>query len=222
MSNKSNSIIFISGGLGDQLLHFNQIRAIAQKDNFGKVDIACFNYKIMKKISVRCTWINEIIDISPNKNLLKLKKYFKFLSKIKKNDYTYAYIFHKSTSFKISSWILQIPYRVGVVGSKIDKFLINEPINEKIYEKKLRWGHRPFIESIENYLKENNFNLQDKTSTISSNITGKILINKLFKNYPRPWFIVNLYVESETRRWPLDHAISILYECNKSFKGSFF
>ena len=222
MLNTSHSIIFISGGIGDQLLHFNQIRAIARKSRIGKVDVACLNIDIMKKIALRCDWVNEIIDLSPSRNLINIVRYFKFLLYIKRKKYTHAYIFHPSTSFKFTAYLSRISNRIGFIGSFLDKYLVSEKIEEKSCSKINVWGHRPYVKNIEDFLSNNNFQLQNKSSTILSDKNNQKKIYNLFKQFPKPWFVINLYAKDDARRWPLNHAANVIYNCSKKFKGSYF
>ena len=44
------SIAFVCGGIGDQLYHFTQMQALAERDHRGQIDIACLHPAIMSKI----------------------------------------------------------------------------------------------------------------------------------------------------------------------------
>ena len=51
-------IAFVSGGIGDQLYHFTQMRALAGTTTSGTIDIGCIHAPIMKRIAAGCDWID--------------------------------------------------------------------------------------------------------------------------------------------------------------------
>ena len=46
------SIAFVCGGIGDQLYHFTQMQALAERDHRGQIDIACLHPAII-------FWVNK-------------------------------------------------------------------------------------------------------------------------------------------------------------------
>ena len=87
-------IAFVSGGIGDQLYHFTQMRALAETTTSGTIDIGCIHAPIMKRIAAGCDWIGKIIDISPLRRLAAPVGFLAAVRDVREGGYSDAWFMH--------------------------------------------------------------------------------------------------------------------------------
>ena len=59
------SIGFVAGGIGDQIYHLTQLRALAGASFDGKIDIACIHPGPIAILLAHSPWAGKIIDARP-------------------------------------------------------------------------------------------------------------------------------------------------------------
>ena len=90
---KGKSVVFLAGGIGDQLLHFPQIQHLAEITG-QKVDLFCQHEKIMTDISKQCDWLGSINDIYHLKRVLKLNNFKTSILLLRQQHYSNAIVMH--------------------------------------------------------------------------------------------------------------------------------
>ena len=118
------SIAFVCGGIGDQLYHFTQMQALAQRDHRGQIDIACLHPAIMSKIVQRWLgWRNFDLSGAPP----KWPEHFWFMRQLAARQYSHSYILHTSSSFKLACQLAGL-HRIGLAGHAADRLMLSRPL----------------------------------------------------------------------------------------------
>ena len=218
------AIAFVCGGIGDQLYHFTQMQALAGLTAGKQIDIACLHAPIMRRITAHCDWAGRITDITPARHLSHIPAFLKFTRTLSAQRYNHAFIFHRSTSFKLAALFSGIPHRTGLADGVADRLMLSRPLalNEG-GERRAVWGHRPFIAAIDAYLCDH---LQNddwlKDVPIQANDEMQAEQQARYGHLPRPWVVVNLFAQDERRRWDIQHAAQTLARLHAQHGGSFF
>jgi len=220
------SIAFVCGGIGDQLYHFTQMQAIAQRDERTQIDIGCLHPAIMSKIAQRCDWAGGIINISAARHLSQPRAFLAFVRQLAKHRYSHAYILHKSSSFKLACQIAGIPNRIGLAGTLADRLMLSQSLSlAEGGTRRNDWGHRPFIAAIDVYLETLFGAAQYQALSASTPIRpdeNDLKQQARYQHLPRPWIIGNLFAQDEARRWPVAHALACFTELADRLGGTIF
>lgn len=218
------AISFVSGGIGDQLYHFTQMQALASRTKQKRIDIACLHSAIMGKITQSCAWAGEVIDLSPARHLTKPADFFSFTKMLAQHGYSDAFIFHKSSSFKLASFLARIPNRTGLADGAGDKLMLTKPLSlDAGGNRREVWGHRPFIAAIDAHIETllGHKNWHQKTPILPSS-ENLAIQQKRYSHLPRPWVVVNLFAQDRKRRWAIPHAAESLCRLHEEFGGTYF
>ena len=214
-------IAFVSGGIGDQLYHFTQMRALAETTTSGTIDIGCIHAPIMKRIAAGCDWIGKIIDISPLRRLAAPVGFLAAVRDVREGGYSDAWFMHKSGNFKIAATLAGIPARHGLCATWFDRWVVDTPIF--LHEgggRRKSWGHIPFIGAIDECLTTKGLVLNDKYPPIGSSANWTDEVARCLAHLPRPLVVVNLFAADTARRWPLEHAATALKQVLTHYNGS--
>ena len=214
-------IAFVSGGIGDQLYHFTQMRALASTTTSGTIDVGCIHAPIMRRIAVGCDWIGQIIDISPLRRLAASVAFLAAVRDIKEGGYSDAWFMHKSGNFKIAAYLAGIPARHGLSASWFDRWVVDTPLLlSDGGERRTLWGHRPFIAALDECLSAKGLVLDELNPTIQPDPGKLAAVRHSLKHLRRPLIVVNLFAADAARRWPIDHAVTVLRHVMNHFGAS--
>ncbi len=216
------SIGFVAGGMGDQIYHLTQLRALAGACANGQIDIACIHPGPIATMLAHTKWVGNIIDARPLRRYLPGIRGTETVASLRNINYDTAFFLHKSTSFKLAARAAKIPHRIGLGGHWLDQLLLHHrlPLDGGGQRRDL-WGHRPFIAAIDEYILNNGMVLDNETPTIqpSPDATGKAAA--LLADMPRPITIVNMFALDAARRWPVDNAIDVIATLAARHGGTF-
>ncbi|MGB2141468.1 MAG: glycosyltransferase family 9 protein [Candidatus Puniceispirillaceae bacterium] len=220
------SIAFVCGGIGDQLYHFTQMQALAQRDHRGQIDIACLHPAIMSKIVQRCSWAGEIFDLSGARRLSQPRAFLRFMRQIAARQYSHSYILHTSSSFKLACQLARIPHRIGLAGHAADRLMLSRPLElDAGGARRSDWGHRPFIAAIDAYLESTLETGQYQALSAHTPIRPNdhdLKQQERYQHLPRPWIVANLFAQDEARRWPVGHALRCFGQLADRLGGTIF
>ena len=209
---KGKSVVFLAGGIGDQLMHFSQIQHLANITG-QKVDVFCQHKKIMSDISKQCDWIGSINDIYNLKKIMKLNNFRASISYLRQQHYSNAIVMHPSTTFKLASLLSGAKYRVGFHTNYSDKFLLNVFLTSDsvAHREKNRWGHRPWGAFFDHFLKCISKDVLDRPPILCDDYQTSEA-RKFFERYPAPRILINLFSKDKDRCWPINQAVDFLTE----------
>ena len=216
------SIGFVAGGIGDQIYHLTQLRALAGISQTGTIDIACITPGPMSRILAATPWVGRIIDSRPIRRYLPGMRGAAAVKALRLHRYDSAFILHRSTSFKLAAAFAGIRYRAGLADSWLDRLLLQTPLPlSGGGERRSLWGHRPFIGAIDEFLNDLGLVLDENTPTILPDPEATCQAKAFLRPFTGPVVIVNLFVQGEGRRWPIDPAIDTVAELARTTGGSF-
>ena len=215
------SLGFVAGGIGDQIYHLTQLRALASASIDGKIDLACIHPVSISKLLAHSPWAGKIIDARPLRRYVPALRGSGTVSEIRQAGYKSAFILHRSTSFKLAALTAGIPYRVGFYGHWLDQLVLNESLTANAgVDRREIWGHRPFIAAADEWITAQNLVLDDKTPTILPAPDMVANVTNFLAHLPRPITIINLFAADPARRWPLDHAAATFKNLVRQLGGS--
>jgi ADP-heptose:LPS heptosyltransferase len=215
------SIGFVAGGIGDQIYHLTQLRALASASFDGKIDIACIHPGPIAILLAHSPWAGKIIDARPLRRYIPFMRGSSTVRQIRQTHYDSAFILHRSTSFKLAAFAASIDRRVGLVGHNIDTLLLTDSLAADAGgDRRALWGHRPFIAAADSWIMAQGLSLDDSTPTILPSPDMRAEIADFMHQLPRPVTIVNLFAADPARRWSLDHANATLNRLASQIGGS--
>ncbi|MEC7048586.1 MAG: hypothetical protein VXX06_00640 [Pseudomonadota bacterium] len=216
------SIGFVAGGIGDQIYHLTQLRALAGISQTGTIDIACITPGPMSRILAATPWVGRVIDARPIRRYLPGMRGSAAVRALRLHRYDSAFILHRSTSLKLAAAFAGIRFRAGLADSWLDRLLLQAPLALSAGgARRSVWGHRPFIAAIDEYLVDLGLVLDEDTPTILPDRSATSQAKALVQGLAGPVVIVNLFVHAEGRRWPLDAAMDTLAALAETTGGTF-
>jgi len=216
------SIGFVAGGMGDQIYHLTQLRALAGASLDGRIDIACIHPGPLGALLAHTTWVNRIIDARPFRRYLPGIRGGKDVAALRTNAYDAGFVLHRSTSFKLAARAANIKMCAGLCDGMIDRLLLDHPIHlEDGGQRRTLWGHRPFIGAIDSYVMQMGLRLDTDMPTIIPGKDETELVAAMLADLPRPIHIINMFALDPARRWPIDSAIALIATLARSTGGSF-
>ena len=205
------SLGFVAGGIGDQIYHLTQLRALASASLNGKIDLACIHPSSIATLLANSPWAGKIIDARPLRRYVPALRGTGTVSEIRKAKYKSAFVLHRSTSFKLAALTAGIPYRVGLYGQWLDQLFLTVSLPADAGgNRRALWGHRPFIAAADEWIAAQNLTLDDKIPTILPAPDMVATVATFLAQLPRPITVVNLFAADPARRWSLDHAHATL------------
>ncbi len=210
---------FASGGIGDQLYHFSQMRALS--DYHGcQIDLVCRHKGVMEQIAAGCDWLGHVIDADPLRHVTVPAAFIYAVQGLRAAQYSHGYILHRSTSFKLAAALAGIERRVGFAGSAADRLLLHSALaGDAGGQRRKLWGHRPFIAAMDMYLLERGAELYGPAPV--QPVNAALEWEQLFSEaYPKPYTITNLFAQDAARRWPLAQACRFLADYQKRRGGT--
>ena len=215
------SLGFVAGGIGDQIYHLTQLRALASASLNGKIDLACIHPGSIGTLLANSPWAGNIIDARPLRRYIPGLRGTRAVSVIRQAGYKSAFILHRSTSFKLAALTAGIPDRVGLYGQWLDQFILTKSLSDDAGgDRRALWGHRPFIAAADEWIAAQNLVLDDKTPTILPAPDMVAIVANFLANFPRPITIGTLFVADPARRWSLEHACATLKNLAHQVGGS--
>ena len=215
------SLGFVAGGIGDQIYHLTQLRALASASLNGEIDLACIPPGSIATLLANSPWAGNIIDARPLRRYIPALRGTRAVSVIRQAGYKSAFILHRSTSFKLAALTAGIPDRVGLYGHWLDQFILTKSLSADAGgDRRALWGHRPFIAAADEWIAAQNLVLDDKTPTILPAPDMVAIVANFLAHLPRPITIVNLFAADPARRWTLDHASATLKNLAHQLGGS--
>ncbi len=215
------SLGFVAGGIGDQIYHLTQLRALASASLDGKIDLACIHPCSISTLLANSPWAGKVIDARPLRRYVPTLRGTSTVSEIRQAGYRSAFILHRSTSFKLSALTAGIPYRVGFYGQWLDQLILTESLPAGAGgDRRALWGHRPFIAAADEWIAAQNLALDYKSPTILPAPDMVAAVANFLARLPRPITIVNLFAANSARRWSLDHASATLKNMAHQLGGS--
>ena len=216
------SIGFVAGGMGDQIYHLTQLRALASASLNGQIDIACIHPGPLAALLAHTPWVNRIIDARPFRRYLPGIRGGKDVAALRASAYEAGFVLHRSTSFKLVARAAHIKMCAGLCDGMIDRALLHHPIHlEDGGQRRALWGHRPFIGAIDSYVMQMGLRLDTDTPTIIPGKDETALVATMLADLPRPIHIINMFALDPARRWPIDSAIALIATLAKKTGGSF-
>ena len=202
---------FVAGGIGDQIYHLDQLRALAAGCRTGSIDIACIHPGPISRILAATPWVGRIIDARPIRRFRPWDRHNEAVKALRLHRYDTAFFMHRSTSFKLAAKAAAIPRRIGLAGSVLDRLLLQTalPLDGGGARRDL-WGHRPFIAALDDYVMKSGLRLDPGTPTISADREMLAAARRFLAPLPGPVTIVNLFALDDKRRWPVDAAVETL------------
>ena len=220
-SNFGRSIGFIAGGIGDQIYHLTQLRALASNSLDEKIDIACIHPVAITTLLANSRWAGNIIDARMLRRYVPAVRGTSVVKQMRESKYESAFILHRSTSFKLAAFAAGINFRVGFFGNRLDNFLLTESLKDNPADvRRSLWGHRPYIAAADRWIEARNLTLDDNTPTILPTKSMISSVANFLHNLPRPVTIVNLFSTDPARRWSIEHANETLIKFTHQIGGS--
>lgn len=216
------TIGFVAGGIGDQIYHLTQLRALAGASSDGKIDLACIHPAPISKLLAHTPWVGKIVDARPFRRYIPGLKSGDRIAALRNGNYDSAFILHRSTSFKLAAAAAGIKMRAGLADSWIDQRTLHHPIMlDDGGARRSLWGHRPFIAAIDAYVTRMGLALDPDSPTILPGLADMQAAQKMLADLPRPITMVNLFALDEKRRWPISAAIEVIATLAAQSGGSF-
>jgi len=221
MQSASQVIAFTSGGIGDQLYHFSQIQALSNYHN-SPVDLVCRQHAMLASLCANSSWAGQILDADPLRSVTRPRSFLRAVRQIQGNKYRYAYILHRSTSFKLAAKLAGIKQITGLAGAGSDRWLVDKLLSADAGgDRRSAWGHRPFIAAIDAYLAERGLDFEGPPPIVPA-ADDTAAIQRLFADFPRPWIITNLFTQDINRCWPQTAAMQRLSDAQAQHGGTIF
>ena len=215
------SLGFVAGGIGDQIYHLTQLRALASASLDCKIDLACIHPGSIATLLANSPWAGKIIDARPIRRYIPALRGTSTVSKIQRAGYKSAFILHRSTSFKLVALTAGIPYRMYFYGQWLDQLILSESLPTGAGgDRRALWGHRPFIAAADEWITAQNLVLDDHNPTILPASDKLAAVANFLVHLPRPIIIVNLFAADPARRWSLDHASATIKNLARKLGGS--
>lgn len=224
------SIGFVAGGIGDQIYHLTQLRALASVSTGGVIDIACIHPKQIYALLASTPWVGQIIDARPMRRYVPGLRARAPVKMLRQGGYNTGFFMHYSTSFKLAATFAGIKNRIGLADSRLDRFLVQRALGDESESgigmaRRDVWGHRPFIAAIDEFITQLDLVLdEDSPTIIPSNAamdSGRDFINSMTGSKNGPTVILNLFALDEARRWPIPAAIEVVANLAAKTGGRF-
>lgn len=205
------AIGFVAGGIGDQIYHLGQLRALAAASQTGTIDIACIHPGPISRILAATPWVGRVIDARPLRRYLPGLRGSETVRALRLHRYDTAFFMHRSTSFKLAARAAGIPRLIGLADGMIDRMLLHVPLSLTAGgARRCLWGHRPFIAAIDEYVAGEGLDLAPGIPTILPDKGAMKLAKKMVEGLPNPISVVNLFALDDKRRWPVAAAIDTI------------
>ncbi|MGC6453050.1 MAG: glycosyltransferase family 9 protein [Candidatus Puniceispirillaceae bacterium] len=205
------AIGFVAGGIGDQIYHLDQLRALAGGCRTGTIDIACIHPGPISRILAATPWVGRVVDARPIRRFKPWQTGNEVVKALRLHRYDTAFFMHRSTSFKLAARAAAIPRRIGLAGSMIDRLLLETPLAlDGGGSRRKLWGHRPFIAALDDYVLGTGLRLDPATPTIIPDRDSMKEARRFLAPLPGPVTVVNLFALDDRRRWPVDAAIAVI------------
>lgn len=205
------AIGFVAGGIGDQIYHLGQLRALAAACQTGSIDIACIHPGPISRILAATPWVGRIIDSRPLRRYVPGLRGSETVRALRLHRYDTAFFMHRSTSFKLAALAAGIPNRIGLADGMVDNVLLQRPLSlAGGGARRDLWGHRPFIAAIDEYISDAGLDLAPTIPTILPDRAAMTLARRMIDGLPRPVSVVNLFAVDDKRRWPVAAAIKTI------------
>jgi len=202
---------FVAGGIGDQIYHLDQLRALAGGCRTGTIDIACIHPGPISRILATTPWVGRIIDARPIRRYRPWDSSNETVKALRLHRYDTAFFMHRSTSFKLAARAADIPRRIGLAGGMMDRFLLKTALSlDAGGVRRELWGHRPFIAALDDYVMKAGLRLEPGIPTILADRDMLTAAERFLAPLPGPVAIVNLFAVDDKRRWPIDAAIEVI------------
>ena len=202
---------FVAGGIGDQIYHLDQLRALAGGCRTGSIDIACIHPGPISRILAATPWVGRVIDARPIRRFRPWDWQNEAVRALRLHRYDTAFFMHRSTSFKLAARAAAIPRRIGLAGGVLDRLLLQTALPlDGGGERRDLWGHRPFIAVLDDYVLKSGLRLDPGTPTISPDREMLAAARRVLAPLSGPVTIVNLFALDDKRRWPIDAAVETL------------
>ena len=205
------SVGFVAGGIGDQIYHLDQLRALAGGCLTGTIDIACIHPGPISRILAATPWVGRVIDARPVRRFRPWDSDNETVRALRLHRYDTAFFMHRSTSFKLAARAAGIPRRIGLAGGMLDRLLLQTalPLDGGGTRREV-WGHRPFIAALDDYVMRAGLRLDPASPTIIAARDTLAAAKRFLAPLPGPVTIVNLFALDEKRRWPIDAAVEVM------------
>lgn len=211
MPQYGRAVGFVAGGIGDQIYHLGQLRALATACRTGSIDIACIHPGPISRILSATPWVGRVMDARPLRRYIPGFRGSEAGRALRLHRYDTAFFMHRSASFKMAAKAAGIPRRIGLADGIADRMLLQEPLAPSAGgARRDLWGHRPFIAAIDEYVIKSGLDLAPDIPTVLPSQAAKAIAWQLTKDLPRPISVINLFALDENRRWPLFAAIETI------------
>jgi len=219
--NLGRSIGFVAGGMGDQIYHLTQLRALASASHDGRIDLGCIHPGPLGALLAHTKWIGKIIDARPLRRYVPGIRGHGAVRALQQTGYDSGFILHRSTSFKLAARMASIKTLVGLSDGWFDQWLLDHPLDlEDGGNRRILWGHRPFVGAIDAYIERIGLTLGTEP-TITPGAAEMRSVETLLKPLPKPVTIINMFAIDENRRWPIDSALDVIAKLAARDGGSF-
>ena len=147
------AIGFVAGGIGDQIYHLGQLRALAAACQTATIDIACIHPGPISRILAATPWVGRVVDARPLRRYKPWSRTSETVTALRHRRYDTAFFMHRSTSFKLAARTAGIPRRIGLADGFFDRMLLDTPLAlTDGGARREAWGHRPFIAAMDEYV----------------------------------------------------------------------
>ena len=205
------AIGFVAGGIGDQIYHLGQLRALAAACQTATIDIACIHPEPISRILAATPWVGRVVDARPLRRYKPWSRSSETVTALRHRRYDTAFFMHRSTSFKLAARTAGIPRRIGLADGFFDRMLLDTPLSlTDGGARREAWGHRPFIAAMDEYITRLGLDLAPDIPTIIPDKDGTRNARRLVASLPGPISVVNLFAVDEKRRWPVEAAIKTI------------
>ena len=209
--NFRRAISFVAGGIGDQIFHLGQLRALAAACQTATIDIACIHPGPISRILAATPWVGRVVDARPLRRYKPWSRPSDTITALRHRRYDTAFFMHRSTSFKLAARAAGIPHRIGLADGFADRMLLDTPLAlSGGGERREAWGHRPFIAAIDEFVTTAGLDLAPDIPTIIPDKDATRNALRLVASLPGPVSVVNLFALDEKRRWPVEAAIETI------------
>ena len=205
------AIGFVAGGIGDQIYHLGQLRALAAACQTATIDIACIHPGPISRILAATPWVGRVVDARPLRRYKPWSRTSETVTALRHSRYDTAFFMHRSTSFKLAARTAGIPRRIGLADGFFDRMLLDTPLAlTDGGARREAWGHRPFIAAMDEYVIGSGLDLAPDIPTIIPDKNATRDARRLVASLPGPISVVNLFAVDEKRRWPVEAAIETI------------
>ncbi len=194
-------------GIGDMVWFLPHIRALALRAKDQKVSIMTKKRSFVDRLLGHEPILDEILWLSANRSVFEMAKM------MRDHNFDEAWILHHSPRYALACRLAGIAHRIGFGLGWQKYFLTSKHILPR------DWRPIHPIKKANRCLTLNDVKVNPADAYLTPNAEAQAEVQKLFKNYPRPWICIGFGSSEQAKVWPLSsyaHLASKLYQAGQN------